>query len=67
MPIANDAFAFRATGGFTAAGHVRVTGSGSDTVIQVNTDTNLTTAEMEIAVKDGDVSPSQWVAGDFIL
>lgn len=36
-------------------------------MIQVNTDTNLTTAEMEITVKDGDISPSQWLAGDFIL
>ncbi len=57
----------RGTGAFTASGQLRVTSSGSDTVIQVNTDANLGTAEMEIAVKDGDVAPSQWVAGDFIL
>jgi Ca2+-binding RTX toxin-like protein len=63
----NDAFTFRGTGGFNGIGQVRVAASGTDTVIQVNTDANYGTAEMEIVVQDGGVPPSQWLAGDFIL
>lgn len=63
----NDAFTFRGTGGFNGVGQVRLVNSGSDTLVQVNTDSNNATAEMEILVKDGGASPGQWVAGDFIL
>ena len=63
----DNAFTFRGTGGFTGNGQVRVAGSGADTVIQVNTDANTATVEMEIVVTDGATVPSQWVIGDFLL
>ncbi|MBL8659148.1 MAG: hypothetical protein JNM75_05275 [Rhodospirillales bacterium] len=63
----NQAFKFVGKAGFSGAGQVRVAASGADTLIQVNTDANKATVEMDILVKDGTATPTQWVAGDFIL
>ncbi|MFO1038438.1 MAG: CSLREA domain-containing protein [Geminicoccaceae bacterium] len=57
---------FKGTGAFTGIGQVRVVGSGSDTIVQVNL-SGTTAPEMEIHVQDGASTPGQWVAGDFIL
>ncbi|MFO1037698.1 MAG: CSLREA domain-containing protein [Geminicoccaceae bacterium] len=57
---------FVGTHAFDAAGEVRVTASGSDTIVQVNL-TGTGGAEMEIHVQDGAATPGQWAAGDFIL
>jgi Ca2+-binding RTX toxin-like protein len=62
----NQAFAFIGTAAFTAAGQVRATDLGADTLIQANTGGSLS-AELEVAVQDAAVPPGQWVAGDFIL
>jgi hypothetical protein len=62
----NGTFTFRGTAAFTAPGQVRVTASGTDALVQANT-TGTGTAELEIAVRDGAVLPSQWSAGDFFL
>ncbi|MBL8660484.1 MAG: hypothetical protein JNM75_12100 [Rhodospirillales bacterium] len=63
----NQAFKFVGTAAFSGPGQVRVAASGADTLIQVNTDANKATVEMDILVKDGAATPTQWVAGDFIL
>jgi Ca2+-binding RTX toxin-like protein len=62
----NQAFAFKGTGAITGPGQVHVVASGGDTLIQANTG-GTTAPELEILVKDGTATPSQWVAGDFIL
>lgn len=58
----NQAFAFKGTAAFTAAGQVRFNHSGSDTIISVNTD-NDAAAEMQIALTGNKFL----IRDDFIL
>lgn len=62
----NQTFVFIGSSAITKAAQIRVNASGADTLVQANTG-GAPAAELEILVKDGAASPSQWVAGDFIL
>jgi Ca2+-binding RTX toxin-like protein len=58
---------FRAnSAAFTGVGQVRVTASGSNSLIQVNTAGSLA-PEMAILLQDGAVLPTAYTAADFIL
>lgn len=59
----NQVFDYRGFDDFTDAGQVRITRSGSDIVIQMNTDNNLNTIEAEILLLNQDVLR----VGDFLL
>lgn len=61
---ANDTFAFVGTGGFTAAGQVRVRQDGADTLVELNT-TGSSGAEMTIRLTG--VTAALVEAADFIL
>ncbi|MGO4670630.1 peroxidase family protein [Bosea sp. 2RAB26] len=59
----NQAFTFIGSAAFSAAGQVRVIQSGGDTVVQLNTNNNVGTIEMEIKL----AGLHSLAAGDFIL
>ncbi|MGZ8995166.1 MAG: hypothetical protein ACXW3P_01525 [Rhodospirillales bacterium] len=59
-------FTFRGSDAFTGAGQVHVVAAGNDTLIQANIGGSVA-PELEVLVQDGDASPSQWSASDFIL
>jgi Ca2+-binding RTX toxin-like protein len=66
--IGDQAFSsvLRATGqAFTAAGQIRVTQSGANTLIEINTDSNFATIEMVIQLTG--VTATNINAGDFVL
>lgn len=67
ITLGASAFVFIGVGTFTAAGELRVVGSGSDTVILGNIDADTSTAKLHIVVQDGAITPGQWSAADFIL
>ena len=60
----NSEFTFIGTGGFSAAGQIRVTQSGANTIIQMNT-AGRSGAEMEIALTN--YTATALTAADFIL
>lgn len=63
---ANDAFVFKGTTALSGPGQLNVVASGADTLVQAQMD-NDPDIDLEILVKDGLTTPSQWVADDFIL
>ncbi len=58
----NDTFLF----GGTTRGHVWLTESGTNTILNANTD-NDTAVEFQVAIEDGAVRSSAYAATDFIL
>ncbi|MBK8176420.1 MAG: M10 family metallopeptidase C-terminal domain-containing protein [Rhodospirillales bacterium] len=62
----NEAFSFIGTAAFTAAGQLRVSESGTDTLVQANIDSDLA-ADLVIIVHDAAIHASDYAAVDFIL
>ncbi len=60
--MANDAFVFGGTG----RGHIWLTESGSNTILNGNVD-NDAAAEFQVVIEDAGLHANQYVAGDFIL
>ncbi|MCW1384127.1 hypothetical protein OLX02_14990 [Novosphingobium sp. KCTC 2891] len=63
--VGDNAFAFVGTAAFTAAGQIRVEQVGADTLVSLNLDTNLATAEMSFILQA--VASSTVSAVDFVL
>ena len=59
----NQAFEMIGSAGFTDAGQVRSWQRGDDRIVQINTDNNLNTVEMEIELRD----MGRVFASDFLL